>query len=452
MRGGRSLLVLLVVALGLGAYIYFVEMHREPSGTETKDKLFTIDAATIDSMQVDVPATGATTTLKKSGETWAVTAPVSVAADTASVSSMTSALATIDIDRVVDENPTSLTAYGLDVPAITVAFTSSGTKHTLNIGNKTPTGSGLYARVDGQPRLLLIPAFHEETFRKSTFDLRDKRALNFDRERVDAITLAGRDGSPISLTQKNGNWRFTAPLEAPADFSPVDGLVGRAAQAQMTSIVLEGTEPTPAQLKTYGLDAPQLIATIGAGSTRATLAVGAKKDDTALYARDLSRPIIFTVEPSLLADLTKKPDDLRVKTVFEFQSFSALGLDLSHGATAVSFGKKAAPGGDAAAAEVWAQTKPAARDVNQTAMTDLLNTLSSLRVDSFVERAPSTGDDLSVVARSGDAATPVEEKVTLRKTGTTAYAIRANDTGAGVIPTADFDKALTALQALTSSK
>ncbi len=65
---------------------------------------------------------------------------------------------------------------------------------------------------------------------------------------------------------------------------------------------------------------------------------------------------------------------------------------------------------------------------------------------------PAAGDDLVVVARSGDAVPPTEERVTLRKTGETAYAIRAGETGAGVIPTADFDKALTQLQALTSAK
>jgi hypothetical protein len=32
MRGGRSFVILLGVGLALGAYIYFVEMNREPAG------------------------------------------------------------------------------------------------------------------------------------------------------------------------------------------------------------------------------------------------------------------------------------------------------------------------------------------------------------------------------------------------------------------------------------
>ena len=451
MRGGRSLLILLVLAVGLGAYAYFVESKRDPAATEKKERLFTIEAGAIDEVEVKVP-TGTTTTLKKTGDAWTIAAPVSAPADSTTVSGITSALAAIDIDRVVDDNPASMAQFGLEVPVATISFKAGGQTHRLDIGNKTPTGSGLYARADDQKRLLLIPAFHEETFKRSTFDLRDKRVLAFERDRVDSLSLAGRGAVAIDLTQKDGDWRMTTPIAARADFSPVDGLVGRVAQAQMTSVVSEGSPLTPAELKTYGLDAPQVVVTVGVVSTRATLALGGKKDDGAIYARDLSRPLVFTVESSLLTDLTKKPEDLRVKTVFEFQSFTAVGLDLVHGATAVSYGKSKPAGNDPAASEVWAQTKPAAKDVNQTAMTDLLNTVSSLRIERFVERAPASGDDLVVTARAGDAAAPVEEKVTLRKAGGTAYAILANEPGAGVIPTADFDKAVSQLQVLTSAK
>ncbi len=131
------------------------------------------------------------------------------------------------------------------------------------------------------------------------------------------MTLAGRGTEAVSLSLKNGDWTLTTPIDARADFSPADGLVGRVAQAQMTSIVSEGAEPSAAELKTYGLDVPQFVVAVGVGGSRPTLAIGAKKDDTALYARDLSRAIVFTVEPTLLTDLAKTarrlPDEDRVR-------------------------------------------------------------------------------------------------------------------------------------------
>ena len=85
-------------------------------------------------------------------------------------------------------------------------------------------------------------------------------------------------------------------------------------------------------------------------------------------------------------------------------------------------------------------------------MADLLNTLSSMRADRFVTEAPKSGEDMVVVARFGTTASPTEERVTLRKVGTTVYAMTGKDPGAAVIPTGDFDKAVTQFKDLTGTK
>jgi Domain of unknown function (DUF4340) len=455
MRRGRSFLILLVFALGLGAYIYFVESKREPSEGEKKAKVFTVEAAKITDLEVHA-SSGAATTLKKTGDNWQVVSPTASAVDEATVTSLVDAITRLEVVKVLDEKPTGLAQFGLDPARSSVSFKTAGdsTTHRLSLGIKTSTESGVYARVDGENRLFLTSAADFDTLNRTTFDLRDKRVLLFSRDSADSVTLAGKGTPAIGLAKKGADWRLTSPIDARADFSPVDGLVGRLEQVHMLSLVSEGSEPTPAQVKTYGLDAPQLVATVGTGSSKATLAIGAKKDASNLYARDLSRPLIFTVEPALLTDLTKKVDDLRVKDVFQFKSYAANTLEFTHGATAVAYARKQPAGTatDAPAPDVWAQTKPTAKDANPTAMTDLINTLTSLRVDRFVASAPKSGDDLVVVAHSGDGTSAIEERVTLRKAGDTVYAIQAGETTVGVVPTTEFDKALTQLKTLTETK
>ena len=54
MRGGRSLIILLVVALGLGAYVFLIENKREPAGDTSavkKEKVFTVDTAKIQEIE-----------------------------------------------------------------------------------------------------------------------------------------------------------------------------------------------------------------------------------------------------------------------------------------------------------------------------------------------------------------------------------------------------------------
>ena len=61
MRGVWSTLALVAVAVGLGAYIYFIEFER-PTG-EVKEKLFTVAADDIEELRVT--AKGETAVLKK---------------------------------------------------------------------------------------------------------------------------------------------------------------------------------------------------------------------------------------------------------------------------------------------------------------------------------------------------------------------------------------------------
>jgi len=361
---------------------------------------------------------------------------------------------------VLDEKPADLKPYELNPPRFSVAVRTTGENaaRQINVGTKTPTGADLYATIEGQPKLVLLSSYIEESLNKTTFSFREKSVLKFSREGVDSLTLEPAGAPAVSLAKKGNDWRLVKPVDAKADFGSVDSVVSKVGQAKMKAIVAPDpakptAEITPADLKKYGLDKPQAVATIGAGSTRATLALGAAGEDKTLYARDLSRPIVFTVEASLLEDLKKKPDDFRVKDVFEFRTFNGLGVDLTFGGQTYTFEKqKASSQPQSTTAEVWKQTKPAAKDVDQTKITDLLSTISNLRADKFEDKAFASGEDLTVVARHGEAATPATERIILRKSGTTVQAIRAGEPGAAVVSTSDFDKAVALLKELTGAK
>jgi hypothetical protein len=455
MRGARSLVILLLLALGLGAYIYFVESKRDPSGSsEEKPKVFTVEAGTIDTLELAGSA-GEVTKVEKRGTEWQIVAPVTAAADASVIDSIASTLASLENQNIVDEKPAALAPFGLEPARFSVSFKPAGesTVRTLRVGNKTPVGTDLYAQVEGDPRVFLISASNEYTLDRKTFDLRDKTVLKIETADVDAVAIAPASGPVVSLARSAGAWRLTAPVTARADWSPVDGVINRVATVRMTGIEpIAGTEPSATELRKFGLDTPQLTATFGAGSTKAVLALGAKKDDAAIFARDLSRPLVFTVEASLIDDLKKTSDDLRTKEVFEFRSFSVTSISITRTGATVAFAKSTSPAqGDAPPAETWTQTQPEARDVNQTGMTDLLNTLSSLRASSFVAAPLASGEDTVIVAKFGEG-TGTDERVTFRRSGDTVHAMRTDEPGAAVVPTAEFDRALTQLKDLTASK
>jgi hypothetical protein len=455
MRGARSLIVLLVIAAGLGAYIYFVESKRDVTDPALKrEKVFTLEPGRIEEVTVRA-AMGDVTTLKKSGDTWQIVAPVNTAADDAAVTSLVSTLETLEMNKSLGDQTANLKDFGLAPPRYSVSFKTAGdaTERTLNVGIKSPAGADVYAQAAGQPTLFLMSGYLDNNLDRSTFDLRDKSVLTFKRDDVDAITLQPSGAPAVTIAKQNVDWHMSTPVSARLDPMAIDTLLSRVGTTQAKSIVTgDASAPTPADLKKFGLDRPQLVVTIGAGSNRASLAIGGKKEDGTLYARDLSKPLVYTIDATLLTDLDKKPEDLRVKDIFDFKPYTALGLDITHAGVTYSFAKAKAEGTDANAAETWKQTKPEAKDANPTSMTDLLNTVSSIRADKFVAKATTSGDEIVIVARSGDAAKPTEERVTLRKSGDTAQAIKAGASDTAVIPAVDFDKTLTQLKALTGAK
>ncbi|PYR52705.1 MAG: hypothetical protein DMF89_01990 [Acidobacteria bacterium] len=327
MRGLRSTLALLVILIGLGAYIYFVTSKRSDDRGPKQEKLFTsVEADKVEELKIK-SATGDRTTLKKEGGTWKIVEPIAAAASQPDASAVVNAVADTEIVRVVDDNPGDVKEYGLDAPRIEVEFTSSGGKPSgrLLVGDKTTTGGNLYARRNDEKRVVLIAQYQESTLNKSTFDLRDKAVVKFDRDKVTGVEVTA-DGKTLEFAKSGSDWRMTRPLDARADFSAVEGLIGRLESAQMKSIV--PGEPSSSDLKKYGLDKPSVSASIRLGSARATVLLGGKSD-AGVYARDGSRPDVMTVDNSVADDLKKAADDYRKKDVFDFRAFNATKVELT---------------------------------------------------------------------------------------------------------------------------
>src|SRR5215207_8244222 len=110
-----STIVLVVALAGLGGYIYFVDSKRPTPGSETRDKVFTVEADKIE--EITLKSGGESTTLKKVDGTWKMTAPMQVDADQTEVSSLTSNISSLEVGRVIDEDAANLGEYGLATPA-----------------------------------------------------------------------------------------------------------------------------------------------------------------------------------------------------------------------------------------------------------------------------------------------------------------------------------------------
>src|SRR5271169_4251732 len=122
--------------------------------------------------------------------TWKITAPKSLPADQSDVSSLLSTLSSLNSDRLLEEKAPDLAAYGLANPSLEFDVALNGNKtEKLLIGDPTPTGNAYYVMLAGDPRLFTAASYNKSNLDKSVNDLRDKRLLTADFDRVSQIEL-----------------------------------------------------------------------------------------------------------------------------------------------------------------------------------------------------------------------------------------------------------------------
>jgi hypothetical protein len=435
MRGLRSFLGLVIVLIALGAYLYFVDSKRTPGDDgEKRDKVFAVEADKIEEISIKSEA-GEQTTARKTGTAWQIVAPVTAQPDEAELSGLATNLASLEIQRVVEENAADLKEFGLAEPRVEVAFKANGQQHRLHIGQKAPTGTNVYARVNDEKKVFLIASYLESTFNRSTFDLRDKAVLKVERDKVDALEIA-TGVRTVRFTKGDGQWRMTAPAGARADFSGIESLIGRLGSAQMKSIAAaESTD-----LKKYGLEKPAATIRLGTGSSQAALAIGSAAEEGSVYARDLSRPLVFTIESSLLEEVKKDPGELREKDLFDARSFNATRIEFTRPGQVVAFEKQKTKNKEGQEEEKWRQVLPSPRDVDSAKVDALVSSVTAVRADSFVESAAKTGLDkpeLSVAIKFDEGRK--EDRVSFGRSGSDAYASRSGEPGAAKIAAATLD-------------
>jgi hypothetical protein len=200
---------------------------------------------------------------------------------------------------------------------------------------------------------------------------------------------------------------------------------------------IAAADPTPADLKKFGLDKPAATVNLTMGSARATVLVGGKAEDGSAYARDGSRPAVMTIDAAVADDLKKGPDDYRRKDVFEFRPFNATRLEITRGGQTVVFEKVKGEGKDPQ--DKWRRVSPNPADVDRDKMDGLLSKLSNMRAASFTESTAKTGLDspaMTVIVKFEDG--KKEERITFGKADPDAYAARPGEPGAAKLDATEF--------------
>ncbi len=250
--------------------------------------------------------------LQRHDSNWQIAAPEPLRADPDAVSSMLSTLSSLSSDRTVDEKATSLDQYGLTQPAIELNIADKNKKTTkILIGDETPAGSAVYAAIAGDTRVFALSGYKKNSFDKSANDLRDKRLLTFDSDKVSSIELTAKKQT-IALGRSKDEWQIVSPKPFRADRAQVEELLRTLRDAKMD---LSGSEDGKKVAAAFG--SGTAVATVRVTDVSGTQELQVRKNKGDYYANSSAVAGVYKIS-SGTAGLDKSLDDFRNKKLFDF--------------------------------------------------------------------------------------------------------------------------------------
>jgi hypothetical protein len=303
---------LLAVLAGLTWWSNKKQAAASKSTTDTTTKILAIPGDQVQDILIKKP-TETVEVHREAGNTWKLTQPQALPADVDAASALVTTLGTLNAETVVDAKATDLTPYGLQSPTLDVQISEkNGKTDRLLIGDETPTGSGNYAKLANDARVFTVGSYAKTNIDKSPNDLRDKRLLTFDSDKLTRVDLQAK-GEPIEFGKNNQNeWQILKPRPLRADGSQVDTLINALKDAKMD--LAEDSQKAAAAFAA----APK-VGTATVTDANGTQSLEVHKDKTNnYYAKSTTVAGIYKVTGDIGKSLEKGANDFRSKKLFEF--------------------------------------------------------------------------------------------------------------------------------------
>ena len=316
----KGLLVAVIVLAGLGGGVYWSEKAKQAEekapAKDAPPKILTIPDEQFKGIRLQKTGGDTTFVQKSDAGKWEIKEPKPLPADQDSVGSVVSALASLTSDRLIEDKASDLAPYGLASPSLEVVVTKKdGKTEDLLVGDDTPTGGGTFVKLKNDPRVFSVSSGVKASLDKSSKDLRDKRLLTFDSDKLTRVELQAK-GQSVEFGKNNQNeWQILKPKPLRADGSQVEELVRKLKDAKMDTAV--SGEDAKKAAAAFGSGARVGVASVSDSAGTQTIEVHKDKDKN-YYAKSSVVEGIYKVANDLGDGLDKDINAFRNKKLFDF--------------------------------------------------------------------------------------------------------------------------------------
>lgn len=406
----RGLLVAAVLLCVLGGAVYWSNKVKPDGGKKGDEapKILTIPEDQI--AQITVTRKGSPPVTLKKTDKWQMTAPEPLPVDQDSVTSMVTTLSSLSADKLIEEKNTDWATFGLQAPQLEVVVTRRDGKATkLLLGDDTATGSGYYARLDGDARLFTVGSFNKTALDKTAQDLRDKRLVIFDADKLTRVELTAK-GQTVEFGKNSQNeWQIVKPRPLRADNWGVEEIVRKIREAKMDAATSEEDSKKAATGFVTGTKVAIARLTDAAGTHQ----IEVHKSGEDYYAKGSAVAAAYKVTPELGTGLDKGLDDLRNKKLFDFGFNDPTKVEV-----------KSADGQTKAYQKSGEKWMLGSQEMDSVGVQSVIDKLRDLSAARFADKGFTTPTlEVKVTAKDGK----IQDHVQFSKGGTGYFAIRVNE-------------------------
>jgi hypothetical protein len=408
-----GLLIAAVVLAALTGTLYWSDHHKAADAAATPidaaPKILTLKEADLSKIEVKKKGAEEVALAKNDAGKWTITGPAPLPADQDAVSTMLSTLSSLNSERVVEDKASDLKPYGLTEPAMEVDIAmKDGKSQKLLVGDDTPAGNAVFAALSGDPRIFTIASYTKTGVDKGPNDLRDKRLLTADFDKISQVELTAKKQS-IEFGRNKDTWQILKPKPLRADNFTVEDLVRRLKDAKMDLTAASDSDEKKLAAA-FASGTPVAIAKVTTAAGTQELQV--RKDKDVYYAKSSSVSGIYKVPNDLGTSLDKSLDDFRNKKLFDFGFDEPNKLEMHDGSKAY-FLTKGGP-------DWWFNGKK----MDDSSVQSVIDKVRDLSASKFVDSGFSTPViDLTVTSNDGKRT----EKVLISRSGDNYIAKRDNE-------------------------
>ena len=402
------LLIAAGILAALGGLVYWSE-ENPPVSDDEKTPVVDLETDDIRALTVERPGHDTIMVVRGEDGEWKFAPPLTMPVNESSVNLLLNNLTPMNSDRVVEEEVADWRPYGVEGDAWLLRVDVTAKKedeeektYRVIFGNDTPTGSGVFARLDGDPRLFTVFNYIKSGFEKEIFDLREKKLLKVDQDKISRVTVdVGRRSIEFGKSG-DADWQILKPKPLRADNFSVGDLARSTYNAEMVSVLEEG-EPTGK----YSFRRPFATVEVVDEAGAHTLTI-AKDADDKYYAKSSDLDGVYEVSSTLPEALDKPLEDFRNKKLFDFGFVDPEAVQLRDGDTHLTIAKQE---------DKWILTSGEDRELDAEKVQTLLDALRGLSAKEF------TSDDPADQAKFGLDAPTIEAEVVQASDGGTEQVV-----------------------------